>query len=123
MAAGSIHDLAGIFVEKPNPGADQRDVGMLLEEGHLLGEPLGMADVVGVHHRDEVVGFREQAREPEVLCPGDAEIFVRPDDFDAVARRAEEFGQRQTAAIASKSNGSALRRRLSSARWIVFSAL
>ena len=35
--------------------------GWRLEEGHLLGEPLGMADVVGIHHRHEFVGFRQQA--------------------------------------------------------------
>jgi hypothetical protein len=72
---------------------------MRLEERHLPGEPLGMADVVGIHHRHEFVGLREQAREPEILCPGDAEILVRPDDFDGAVHRAEEFGQRPAAAI------------------------
>ena len=94
-----VHHFTRILVEKARPGADQRNAGMGLEKGHLLGEAVGVADVVGIHHRHEFIGPGEQALQAEVLCPGDAEIPVGPDDFDAVAQRTEEFGQRHAAAI------------------------
>jgi hypothetical protein len=70
-----VDHLVRVLVEKARPGADQRNVRMGLEEGRLPGEPLGMTDVVGIHHRHVFVGLHQQALEPEVLCPGNAEIF------------------------------------------------
>ena len=69
------------------------------QERGLLGEASRHANVVGIHHGDEIIRPRQQVLQPEILGTGDAEILCRPDDLDAFARGADHIGDRDGAAI------------------------